>query len=115
MNVTLIMNLGDGEKEAGRHRVESEDMKLGDMTSEDRTRTVRSPPERKKEGRFKMENLSPGTLGAPGAADPGLPLQSRPDLPKIWPSELIFTEVLYAARPLQEEDQNRLAKDLSPL
>lgn len=74
MNVTLIMNLGDGEKEAGRHRVESEDMKLGDMTSEDRTRTVRSPPERKKEGRFKMENLSPGTLGAPGAADPGLPL-----------------------------------------
>ena len=34
MNVTLIMNLGDGEKEAGRHRVESEDMKLGDMTSE---------------------------------------------------------------------------------
>ena len=89
-------------------------MELSDMTSEDRTRAVRNPPGRKKEGRFKMENLSPGTHGAPGAADSGLPLQSRPGLPKIWPSELIFTEVLYAARPLQEKDQNRLAKDLSP-
>lgn len=62
-----------------------------------------------------METLSPGTRGAPGAADSGLPLQSRAGLPKIWPSELIFTEVAYAARPLQEEDQDRLAKDLSPL
>ena len=63
MNVTLIMNLGDGEKEAGRHRVESEDMKLGDMTSEDRTRTVRSPPERKKEQRAVHYSL--GFPGSP--------------------------------------------------
>lgn len=62
-----------------------------------------------------METLSPGTRGAPRAADSGLPLQSRAGLPKIWPSELIFTEVAYAARPLQEEDQDRLAKDLSLL
>lgn len=114
MNATLTMNSGDGEKEVGRHGVETEDVELGNMTSEDRTRAVRNPPGRKKEGRFKMENLSPGTHGAPSAAASGLPLQSRPGLPKIWPSELIFTEVLYAARPLQEEDQNRLAKDLSP-
>ena len=60
-----------------------------------------------------MEKLFPGTR-APGAADSGLPLQSRPCLPKTWPSGPKFTEVLYAPRPLQGEDQSRLAKDRAP-
>ena len=70
------MNLGNGEMETGRHGVESKDVELGDMTSEDRTRAVRSPQEgRRREGsRWRLCLL--GLVGPPGQLTPqaALPL-----------------------------------------
>lgn len=44
MNVTLTLDLGVGRRKQGRNGVKSEDVELGNVTSEDRARAVRSPP-----------------------------------------------------------------------